>query len=79
MIDWSKIKVGDFVKAPGFMNYFLIVDSEDLGVGFPNKFYAVQVFTGSHGVVDYKWKRVGLLNPIKFILYIGCMCLQKPV
>lgn len=76
MINWSELKVGDFVKAPGSMNYYVIVESEDLGEGFPNKFYALQVFTGEQDVVCHNWKKVSKLNPINLILYLGCFFLQ---
>ena len=76
MINWSELKVGDFVKAPGSMNYYVIVESEELGEGFPNKFYALQVFTGEQGVVCHNWKKVSKLNPIILILYLGCFFLQ---
>lgn len=76
MINWSELKVGDFVKAPGSMNYYVIVESEYMGLGFPDKFYALQVFTGEQGVVCHDWKKVSKLNPIILILYLGCFFLQ---
>lgn len=76
MIIWSELKVGDFVKAHGSMEYYVVVESEYLGREFPNKFYALQVFTGEQGVVCHDWKKVSKFNPVILILYLGCFFLQ---
>lgn len=67
------MKVGDYVKAPGLFQYFLIVEEEDLGYWFPKKFYAINVFTGGTAVVHTNWKVVGKFNPIRIILSLGCI------
>lgn len=62
------LKIGDIVKGDDFLGYYIVVDSEELGYGFPTKYYAINVFTNDTAVVYYNWRRVSKINPWYWVL-----------
>lgn len=62
------LQIKDIVKGDDLLEYFIVVDSEDLGYGFPTKYYAINVFTNDTAVVYYNWHRISKFNPWYWVL-----------
>lgn len=62
------LQIKDIVKGNDSLEYYIVVDSEELGYGFPTKYYAINVFTNDTAVVYYSWRRVSKINPWYWVL-----------
>lgn len=62
------LQIKDIVKGDDLLGYYIVVDSEELGYGFPTKYYAINVFTNDTAVVYHSWRRVSKINPWYWVL-----------